>query len=165
MFVKGKISRYKFLDEILPGVTNLFRGKTLLVSKLAKERLYLVSDELYSTFQKMEGNPYSIGFFFAEVDGKNVTFSLGVADKYVKFGRKIVVVNKYGQEKFLYKRNLMGKHIVRFTKDIKKGDLVVVVNKWNDVLGFGESLFSADNLPKEGRAINHISDKGFFVKH
>jgi ribosome biogenesis protein Nip4 len=164
MFVKGDMKRYAFLDEHLPGVMQLVKGRILVVSKLDKERLFLVSKELFNTIHSLNVTPYSVGIYFAEVNGEDVSFSFWVADNYVKMGRKLVFVNRYGEEKFLYKRNLNKKHIIKTTGDIKPGDLVVVVNQRKEALGFGRALFSSGNL-RDGRLVEHISDKGYFVKH
>ena len=164
-FQRVRASEYNWLNKILPKVTKLFYGYNIIVSKTDKEKIYLVSDELYSTFKKMKKRPYSLGFFFAEISDE-VKFSFGVADKYEKFKKRQVVVSRFGEEKFLYKRNLMKKHIVKYTADIKEGNLVVVINQRGDALGFGKALFSCgEEFKKEGALVKNISDKGFFVKH
>ena len=164
-FMEARPTNYAWLNKILPGVTSLFTGKIILVAKADKEKIYLLSKELYNVYKKMKKHPYSIGFFFAEISDV-VRFSFGVADKYAKLRKKTIVVAKFGEEKFLYKRNLMKKHVAKFTEDINEGDLVVVVNQKGDVLGFGKALFSARSISKkQGALVKNISDKGFFVKH
>ncbi len=165
-FIEVEKTRYGWLNRLLPGVTRIFEDKIIIVAKAETEKIYLISKEMYHIYKKMEKHPYALGFFFAEVDGDNVKFSLGTADKYAKFKRKAVVVNKFGEEKFLYKRNIMKKHILRFTQDIHQDDLVVVVNKNWEALGFGKALFSSkEGVEQQGALVKHISDKGFFVKH
>jgi len=164
-FIESRPRNYAWLNKILPGVTRLFDNKKIIVAKTNKEKIYLLSKEVYNVYKKMKKQPYSVGFFFAEISDV-VRFSLGVADKYTKLRKKTVVVTKFGEEKFLYKRNLMKKHIVKFTDDIKEGDMVVVVNQKGDALGFGKALFSAKDVSrKSGALVKNISDKGFFVKH
>lgn len=163
-FLEAEPNKYKWVDKILPGVTGLFENNKILVFEAETEKIYLVPKELYETYKKMKKEPYSIGFLFAEISGEDVKFSFGTAEKYAKLNRKKIIVNKFGEEKFLYKRNLMKKHVVDYTKDIKEGDMVVIVNQKGDSLGFGKSLFSSGET-KEGALVKNVLDRGFFVKH
>ncbi|MCD6576177.1 MAG: hypothetical protein J7K73_03395 [Nanoarchaeota archaeon] len=161
-FVKVDAREFKWLDSILPKVTSLFNDKVLLL-KDGKE-LYLLTDDVYTSFKKLNKPPEFAGVLFANISDE-VKFSFYVADNYFKFGKRKVIVNKYGEEKFLYKRNLTGKHIISFTNDFSEGDLVLVVNKVGDVLGFGKALFSAKDGIRQGTLIKNVLDKGYFVKH
>ena len=166
LFQEKQASKYRWLNSILPSVTNLMIGKRIISVKTEKEKVYLVSDEVFQVFRQMKKHPYSLGFFFAEISEEEVKFSLGVAEKYAKLKRRTVVASKYGEEKFLYNRNLMKKHVVSCTQDVVEGDLVIVVNQQGDALGFGRALFSAtDKVKKEGALVKNLSDRGFFVKH
>lgn len=161
-FVKVDAREFRWLDSFLPNVTSLFNGKFLLL-KDGKE-LYLLTDNVYTSFKKLNKPPEYVGVLFARISDE-VRFSFYVADSYSKFGKRKVIVNKYGEEKFLYKRNLTSKHVINFTNDFSEGDIVLVVNKVGDVLGFGKALFSARDGIKQGTLIKNILDKGYFVKH
>lgn len=166
LFQEKEASKYRWLNKILPGIANLMVGKKVISVKTEKEKVYLVSEEVFQVFKQMKKHPYSLGFFFAEIKDEEVKFSLGAAEKYAKLKRKTIVASKYGEEKFLYNRNLMKKHVVSCTEDVEEGDMVVVVNQSGEALGFGRALFSAkDRIKKEGALVKNLSDKGFFVKH
>ena len=166
LFEEKQAAKYRWLNKILPGIANLMIGKKIISVRTDKEKVYLVSEEVFQVFRQMKKHPYSIGFFFVELLEDEVKFSLGTAEKYAKLKRKTIIASKYGEEKFLYNRNLMKKHVVSCTEDIIEGDMVVVVNQQGDALGFGRALFSAKEIAKkEGALVKNISDKGFFVKH
>ena len=166
LFEEKQASKYRWLNNIVPGIANLMIGKRIISVKTDKEKVYIVSEDVFQVFRQMKKHPYSIGFFFVEIKEEEVKFSLGTAEKYAKLKRKTIIASKYGEEKFLYNRNLMKKHVVSCTEDIVEGDMVVVVNQQGDALGFGRALFSAKDIAKkEGALVKNLSDKGFFVKH
>ena len=154
---------FKWMDSILPGVTKLFSGKVVLYDEESK-KVFLASKGVYNVLSKLHIPVEWIGVFFAEV-GEEIKFGFYVAEKYSKFGKKRVVVTKFGEEKFLYRRNLTKKYISSFSNDISKGDIVVVTNKFNEALGFGKAMFSSEEGIKEGTLVKNILDRGFFVKH
>ena len=77
MFVKGKLARYNFLDGILPGVLQLIKDRTLVVSKLDKERLFLVSKEMYNLIEEMKHTPILQVHFSLKLKGKKLIFHFG----------------------------------------------------------------------------------------
>ncbi|MCD6547261.1 MAG: hypothetical protein J7K22_01765 [Nanoarchaeota archaeon] len=165
-YKKEEQSKWFWLNKFLPNVSTVFKDKILISIKSRDElKLFVVKEGLYNVLKKVKKSPVYVGFPLLTLKNNEPHFSLILAEKYAKANRKRVVVNAFGEEKFLYKRNLMKKHIVSFSKDIKKGDLVVVVNKRNEALGFGKALFSSNEGLPEGRVVNHIIDRGFFIHH
>ena len=154
-------------ESKLKGISRLFRNKKVLIAEGKRKEIFLLSPELFETYQKIKSkkHPFSAGFFFGEYSSGNLKFSLEAVYEYAKFSdyHKIKINRKF-EQKFLYGRNPGSDVVTSYDPGLSRGDTAVVCNALNEALGIGVITGELKSKRKT-RAIKNIMDRGWYLRH
>jgi len=133
-----------------------------LIEKGQKEIVELLNDKSIV---------YSVGLYFGFIKRSNFYLSLEGAE--FLHAKKIfpefqqLFLNKKGEKSFLYGNNISRNMIDMIPQKVKKKDILLVLNNFNEIIGISQSQFDEKIIhtlkPKDIIAIN-LSDKGFYLR-
>ncbi len=133
-----------------------------LIEKEQKEIVELLNDK---------NIVYSVGLYFGFFKRKNFYLSLEGAEflheKKIFPEFQQLFLNKKGEKSFLYGNNISRYMIDKIPQKLKKKDILLVLNNFNEIIGISQS--QCDNKiihtlkPKEIIATN-LSDKGLYLR-
>lgn len=128
----------KLADEKLPGSSNLAKDKRVIFSHGKTKEVFLVSDELFKSYERIKPrHPYSLGFFFGE-QTRTFNPSLSTASEYAKsFSSNKITITQKAEQHFLYGNNLEKQMLLSISPGLKKSSIVVVCNERGEALGLG----------------------------
>lgn len=148
----------------------IFRNKELVELANSKSELFLLPEGLSQMFSKIGffNHFFYAGFFIGTQKGRRFLPSLGLAQELLKLGlkKKLVRVDVKTENLFIMGRDAFSRGIISASADIRKGDLVVVVNKDFEALGFGEVVVPAVAVGELGNrvAVENVVDIGDFIR-
>ena len=119
-------------------------------------KYFFIGKELKELKQKIDLEPFSIGTPLGELVNNKFVPSLALLDILCKYSDSKVVLNKKGQEMFLYGRDVFEDNI---TKGKDLGGFVLVLNELNECLGYGEIV-----IKKNKKLLLNILDKGDYLR-
>ena len=157
----------KISESQFKGISKLFKDMKIIFSEGERKEIFLVSEKLFDTYKKIKKkkHPFSIGFYFGEVDKGEIKFSFESIDKYAKYSdfHKIVINRKF-EQKFLHGRNPHNQSVVSYDTNLKKGDTAIICNSLNEALGMGVVTGDFDSK-KRIQVVKNIMDLGWFLRH
>lgn len=115
------------------------------------ENSYFLADE---RFKLLKLKPIYAGIFVGKVKGNDVIPSLWLLNELLKKSNKKVFVNEKGEWMFICSRDIFKESITKI-ENFKKGEYYLVVNQYNECLGYG--IF-------EDNKIKRIFDIGDFLR-
>ncbi|MEM4263821.1 MAG: hypothetical protein QW666_02930 [Candidatus Woesearchaeota archaeon] len=126
------------------------------VIKLGDE-FYLVSSGLKKIQDKIKYFPSFMGLYL----GKREKPSIFLLQELSKIAEKKVWVNEKGEWLFICGRDILNQSITKKSECIVKDDFVLVMNKYNECIGYG--VFIDDKKPKKA-AVQRMFDIGDFLR-
>ena len=161
----------KFLNYINKTKSNLYvlENNSLKI----KTKIFLVENELANLANKLtqRSNIVHLGVYFGFLK-KNVFF-LSLEGAEFLHENKIfsenqqIIVNNYGEKSILYGNHLTKKMILKFSKSSKKNDLILVLNKNNDVLALARLNVNPKEFNKllpDEKIASTLKDKGYYLR-
>ncbi len=171
----------KSLSKISPNIMQiLIRSKRTLYISLSEANLktnyppiYLISNESLKILDVIEFKTkiYSGGLYFGFIKKGNFFLSLEGLEFLFKSNLlsdlKRINVSDKGEKSILYGNNILKNMILKSPINIKQKDILVVLNKVDEVIAIAQSKHDHQNIqqlkPKEIIAIN-LNDKGYYLR-
>ncbi|MBR9677755.1 MAG: hypothetical protein GOU97_00450 [Nanoarchaeota archaeon] len=143
------------LEEFEKDIEKVCQNKILLMQSGSRKEVFLLSKELYKTYEKLGKNVYMTGFYMGEIRKKfKVSIEFGEKLAQVNTTRRIWI-NRKGEQRFLYGRNINKEYVTR-KDEIKEDQKVLILNQNNDYLGLGILRRSGD--------VKNVLDKGWYLR-
>ncbi len=105
-------------------------------------------------FEVLKQKPFYAGIFIGKNKGDNFIPSLWLLQELSNKIHKKIFVNEKGEWMFICSRDILKESITK-TENVKKGDYCLVVNQYNECLGYG--IF-------EDNKVKRIFDIGDFLR-
>ena len=121
---------------------------------------FLVSEGLKETLSSTKHVPSFIGIALGKKK-KNFVPSTYLLSKIADATESKVIVNKQGAWLFICGRHLYGRSVVSFNKSQKINDSVLVMNEFNECLGYGKVI---NPLDSKKVVVQNLFDIGDFVR-
>ena len=136
-------------------------------------QIYLVSEELKGhlknliSYVNICSAGLSFGFikrgrFFISLEGAEFLYIQGLFPKFLR-----VYVNERGEKSVLYGNNILKKMLIMKAFDFKKKDLLLILNKSNEIIAIGQSQVEGEQIhnlkPLDLIAVN-LNDKGTYLR-
>lgn len=121
---------------------------------------FLVSDELKDLLSKTKHIPSFIGIPLGKKK-KIFVPSTYLLSRIAEATNNKAVVNKQGAWLYICGRHLYGRSVVSFNKSQKINDIVLVMNEFNECLGYGKVI---NPLDSKKVAVQNLFDIGDFVR-
>lgn len=137
-----------------------FTDKEVLdFSKMIKvgDEFYLIEAGLRKIRDKVKSFPFFIGTYL----GKRDKPSIFLLQKLAQVAEKKVWVNEKGEWLFICGRDILGQSLTKKAEGIVKDDLVLVLNKHDECIGYG--TFIDDTKPNKA-AVQRMFDIGDFLR-
>jgi len=133
--------------------TNKFTGERISNVVKSGRNFFQVNDELLNLKTKIKKEPFAIGTYLG--GGKPFHPSIALLDWLDKRTVNHVIIDKKAAWLFLCGRDIFAESVIKQT--INDGNLVLVKNEMNEVLGLGEMT---------GRqvSIRNLLDRGDFLR-
>ena len=153
-------------DRQFPGISDVTKGKEIIIASGVNRELYLVTHEMLEFFRRMNNKRRVImlGDFFG-TKSKVFTPSFSTLEKYARASKRKVVVNSKGEQTFLYGFNLERKFLKSFDSSIRMDDYVVICNENNEALGFGIVIADLNTKELEQKVVKNVLDLGWYLRH
>ncbi|MBD3361505.1 hypothetical protein GF358_01805 [Candidatus Woesearchaeota archaeon] len=129
------------------------------ILKLRSE-FYLVQPELATILRKTKHQTSFIGIYLGKKK-KNFIPSSYLLEKLAKHTKNKVSVNDKGAWMFICGKHIYARSITEFNPQQKFNDLILVLNKHNECLGYGKMINRFDSKKV---AVQNIFDIGDFVR-
>jgi len=158
-FDKTDYRLYISLNELeaeskFPSIFLISENQSILLEKVLKD-VIVRSAGVYFGFLK-KGN------FFLSLEGLEFLFKSNLFSDL-----KRINVNNKGEKSILYGNNILRNMIIKIPTNIKQKDILVVLNKFDEVIAIAQSKHNHQNIqqlkPKELIAIN-LNDKGYYLR-
>ncbi|MBK5132858.1 hypothetical protein JJE00_00335 [Candidatus Bathyarchaeota archaeon] len=141
------------------GSKNSF-GSENVVNK--KGKLFLINKKLH---ENLQSNFFYAGLYLGENKLGKFSPSLNLLSILSQQIANKVVIDKKASWLFIYGKDIFRERILKVNGDTKKGVITLVLNNFEDCLGFGEIIFDLDKKPNKGEAaIKNILDLGDFLR-
>jgi len=124
-------------------------------------KYYLISKSIQNILQRTK-KPFSVGIYLGKARGKQFFPSVNLLSMIRSPARNKVWVDDKAAWLFVCGRDLFSEGIKTSTKCVYKGIITLVLNKNDEVLGFGKTLKKLTE--KEGVIIQNIFDIGDFLR-
>ena len=118
---------------------------------------FLVSEGLKETLSSTKHVPSFIGIALGKKK-KNFVPSTYLLSKIADATESKVIVNKQGAWLFICGRHLYGRSVVSFNKSQKINDSVLVMNEFNECLGYGKVINPLDSKKVVVQTLFDIGD-------
>ena len=150
----------------------LYISTESLTSRSKFPKIFLISKDQYTLLQSLKINRIiSAGLYFGFIKKGHFHLSLEGAEFLFKNNilsdLKKLYVNDKGEKSILYGNNILKNMIIKFPISLRKKDLLLVINKYEEVLALVRSKFDYQDIqevkPKDIIAINLI-DKGIYLR-
>lgn len=145
----------------------------LLMDSGGKKEAFALSKDLAEFLDslgiigRIEGSRiYHAGIKIGEV-GRRLRLSLEGTFWIARNDRKKVWVNDKGEMLFLYGRDLFSSSILQ-TSDFEENEIVLVANRYGDIIGIGKSRFPSDKIKEvepDRVVIENLVDRGEYLRH
>jgi len=146
-------------QQLLRELSKVF-GKSFVIQLLnaiarPPSRYYLRVNTLKTTRSALveKLKRYGIPIFPDEVLDDAIYIKIDNTPRNVPVSEYIVVADKYAAESVLVGANLYIPGVVKFDKDIKRGDYVTIVDPKGHIVGWGLALINSDEISKNERGI------------
>ncbi len=124
-------------------------------------RYFLLSGTLKRLIRK---NYYYAGTYLGKLrDGKFFP-SFILLSRLAKGGAKSVIVDRKTAWLFICGRDIFRKGILKVKGSISKNDYTLVLNEFNECLGFGRVLSDFNVAGRDNLAVKNVSDLGDFLR-
>jgi len=151
---------------------NLYISIGGAISKNKYPEIYLVSKNQYNLLNSLIHNKIiSAGLYFGFI--KKGTFFISLEGLEFLFKSNLlsdlkrINVNDKGEKSILYGNNIQKNMILKTPINIKQKDILVILNKFDDVIAIAQSKYDHQNIqklnPKVIIAIN-LNDKGYYLR-
>ena len=109
--------------------------------------------------------PSYSGICIGEINNKKFKPNLNFADIIVNQSKELnypyIVLEENGSKLALYGRDIMGKSIIDYSKDIKENQTLLILNQTKEVIGIGRSRYNNNLLTQNDKiTIDNIQDIG-----
>jgi len=158
----------KQADVKLNGISGLKEGYNIVIAADERKEIYFVPKQVYDVYKRIKPykNPYTFGFFFGEYKTQ-IILSL---ESLYKFAKKSefhkAIISEPAETPFLFGKDLIAAAIKKYDTSIRKGDLVVVCDQYNEALGIGEAVLDfSGHLSGKRIAIRNVMDRGWYLRH
>ena len=150
----------------------LYFSTESLTSRSIFPNIFLISKDQYPLLQSLKSDRIiSAGLYFGFIKKGNFHISLEGAEFLFKNNilsdLKKLYVNDKGEKSILYGNNILKNMIIKFPISLRKKDLLLVINKYEEVLALVRSKFDYQDIQevklKDIIAINLI-DKGIYLR-
>lgn len=121
---------------------------------------YLVSEGLMKTLKQTGHIPCFAGIYLGRKK-KNFVPSSYLLKKLAETSKSKIIVNDKGAWMFICGRHIYAESVVKFNPEQKINDFVLVMNRYNECLGYGRMINRFDSKKV---AIQTIFDIGDFVR-
>ena len=97
-------------------------------------------------------NIYSLGLYFGFIEKGSFLLSLEGAEflyrnKYIS-EKNLIVVNTEGEKSILYGNNILKKMVSVYSNELKKNDLILVLNELTEILALGITKIDGNDFKK-----------------
>lgn len=123
-----------------------------------------IGDEFYFVEQRLrhwQGRSNLLPAYIGVYLGKKDKPSIFLLQELAKHAEKKVWVNEKGEWMFICGRDILGQSLTKKAEGIMKDDLVLVLNKYDECIGYG--TFMDDAKPKKA-AVQRFFDIGDFLR-
>ena len=124
-------------------------------------RYFLLNANLQKLIRK---NFYYAGTYLGKVKNGKFFPSFNLLTMLAKGEANKIIVDKKSAWLFICGRDLFRQGILAVRGSRNKGDHILVLNEFNECLGFGKIISSLDETAKTGVAVKNISDIGDFLR-
>ncbi len=125
-------------------------------------RYFLLNELLLSLVQK---SFFCAGVYLGKVKDGKFFPSFNLLAMLAKSGARSVLVDKKAAWLFICGRDVFAKGIVSLGGSAKRGEYVLVLNEFEECLGFGRAVFDLELEAKaEEIAVKNVSDIGDFLR-
>ena len=144
----------------------LTKPNRFLIGDGNKKEFFLISQELYNIYLKIKElkTPYYLGNYFGELKGNKFLFSLNSLKLLIKFTNKKIQVNKKGEIRYIYGKDLKSNHISQIFSNFNSYEKVIVINYKMEVLGLGLTLNPIKKEFNKNIKIKNILDLGWYLR-
>jgi ribosome biogenesis protein Nip4 len=109
--------------------------------------------------------PLHSGICIGEINNKKFKPNLNFAEIIVNQSQELnypyIVLEENGSKLVLYGRDIMGKSIIDYSKDIKENQTVLILNQTREIIGIGRSRYNNNLLTQNDKiTIDNIQDIG-----
>jgi ribosome biogenesis protein Nip4 len=136
-------------------------GKILLDSNdllIKKGKIFLFNKNLIQNAQK---NFFYAGVYLGKIKKGKLSPSLNLLSIISKNKANKVTIDKKAAWLFICGRDIFRKRILRVEGSIKKGSITLILNNFNDCLGFGRIIIDLDKKTQKNElVIRNILDIG-----
>ncbi len=159
LFEKNNYRLYISLNKLdaeskFPSIFLISEDQSILLEKVLKA-VIVRSAGVYFGFIKK-------GIFFLSLEGLEFLFKSNLFSDL-----KRINVSDKGEKSILYGNNILKNMILKIPINIKQKDILVVLNKFDEVIAIAQSKHDHQNIhqlkPKEIIAIN-LNDKGYYLR-
>lgn len=155
-----KTALNRFFDRW--GVFDYFKDKSLLIKENGGKEVYLMNNEARKL--ALEHDPVLAGIKLGEMK-KQFWLSVEGASIIAKHSNKRkIVVNEQAEALALYGRDIFGGSIVEHTNDFDENEVVLITNKYGEVIGIGRTRFPAGKINKPSVTVTNIADRGAYLR-
>ena len=127
-----------------------------------KGKLFLINKKLHENSQS---NFFYAGMYLGENKQGKFIPSFNLLFILSKQKTNKVIIDKKATWLFIYGKDIFRERILKVEGDTKKGAITLVLNNFEDCLGFGEIIFDLDKKPNKGETVvNNILDLGDFLR-
>jgi ribosome biogenesis protein Nip4 len=123
-------------------------------------KFYLISKDIANTIKKTK-KPFYAGLYLGKARGKKFFPSVNLLNMMKRKSRNKIWVDKKAEWLFVCGRDLFAEGITRATHCVHKGIITLVMNKSDEVLGFGKAV---KGLKEKDVVVKNIFDIGDFLR-
>ncbi|MHA1750835.1 MAG: NIP7 pre-PUA domain-containing protein [Candidatus Helarchaeota archaeon] len=144
----------------------LIKSNIFLINTKIKKEIFLIPKNNYEIFLKFKNYrvPYYLGIYFGDLKNESLFFSLNSLQVINNLTTKKIMVNKQGELKFIYGKNLQKKHIIKIFSNFNPLDKMIIINNKNEVLGLGKTIYPINIKFNNNIKIKNIIDIGWYLR-
>ena len=147
---------------------DIIKTKLSVSSKPLKKYIFLLKKSALNFVQNLPINEVEyfgiiIGHFLKE----DFYYHFEFLDVIAPFTERKIIVDLKGEQTILYGRNSTKKMLKKSNFIFESGNLLIILNKFEEVLGLGKSLFDykiIGSLDNKKVIIKNMNDKGWYLR-
>ncbi|AIY89589.1 PUA domain-containing protein [Geoglobus acetivorans] len=156
--------------KIIRNALKFFRAADLIdkyrifIVESGKKEVYLCTEGAFELL--MNTDAVHAGIKIGEVGSRRFRMTLEGAFIIAKDRRRVVVTER-GEMLFLYGRDVFAGSVVDVDDEVRANDVVLVCNRYGDVLGLGRSRYDADvigKLQQDRVVVENLVDRGEYLR-
>lgn len=125
-----------------------------------ESKYYLISKEIANLIKKTK-KPFYVGTYLGKARERKFFPSVNLLNMMKRKSRNKIWIDKKAEWLFVCGRDLFGEGIKRATHTVYKGIITIVMNKNDEVLGFGKAM---KGLKESDVVVKNIFDIGDFLR-